>query len=80
MRLSDINVNAHGLTKEEIQRALDEAHNFKSRSFQDWMKDWQERRKDIMLQMFDLINEDTDFVKRLIEHIKKHRPELLKEV
>ena len=77
MRLSDINVNAHGLTKEEIQGALDREHYFKqNRSIQDW----QEIRKDLMLEMFDLIWKDTDFVNKLIEHIKKYRPELLKEV
>ncbi len=74
MRLSDINVNAHGLTKEEIQEALDRAHAFKqNRSVQDWT----EMRKNLILQMFDLISDDTDFVLKLVEHIRAHRPELI---
>jgi hypothetical protein len=76
MRLSDINVNAHGLTKEEIQGALDREHYFKQNGS---AQDWQEMRKDLMLKMFDLIQEDTDFVIELIEHIRSCRPELLKD-
>lgn len=70
-------LNVKGLTPEEAQEALNKARFFK-REFS--IQEWQERRKDLMLKMFDLISDDTDFVLELIDHIKACRPELLKEV
>lgn len=74
MRLSDINVNAHGLSKEEIQEALDSKYQYKNFK----IVDYEEHRKGLVKEIGLLLAQlDNEFAADMLAIIKEHHPNLL---
>ncbi|MGE5613177.1 MAG: hypothetical protein ACM3XR_02115 [Bacillota bacterium] len=44
------------------------------------VQEWQEMRKDLLLKLYELIKDDTDFTMKLLDAIREHHPDLLKDV
>jgi hypothetical protein len=73
MKISDNNINARGLSKEELQAAIDFTVRSKNKSIQDLLED----QKEAFLQLTELV---PDFAEKMLEVIKEKHPELLKEI
>jgi len=72
-----VEVDATGLTAEEVREAVAKAKKWK----QDFsVQEWQEMRKDLLLKLYELIKDDTDFTMKLLDAIREHYPDLLKDV
>jgi predicted Zn-dependent peptidase len=72
-----VEVDATGLTAEEVREAVAKAKKWK----QDFsVQEWQEARKKILIELYKLIKDDTDFTLQLIDAIREHHPGLLKDV
>jgi len=72
-----VEVDATGLTAEEVREAVAKAKKWK----QDFsVQEWQEARKKILIELYKLIKDDTDFTLQLIDAIREHHPDLLKDV
>lgn len=67
-------IDAHGLSPEQIETALDNARRFKN-GFR--MEDWNERYKKIIKEIVTL---DPEFATELLKLVKEHHPDLLKDI
>lgn len=70
-------LDARGLTPEEAQAALDDVKRRKKQStaeLQQELKDAEEEIRRVILQF------DDELIKEILQIVKKHRPELLKEI
>ena len=68
-----LEINAKGLTEDEVREAVESKLMYKNRS----IKDMQERRDD---QLEELIKLDSFTAEKLLGFIKKHHPCLLKDL
>jgi len=69
-----LEINARGLTQEEIQNAIDMAYELKQPGA---LQNWEEKRQSIISE---LLTVDDEMALIFLKNIKERRPDLLKEI